>query len=224
MSKDFEKFAVSRGISSNTLDGYGKYMVKQNGLLVNPTILEERPMNVTGLDVFSRLMMDRIIFLGCEVCPESANIVNAQLLFLNSTSDDDVKLFINSPGGSVDDGLSIVDTMNFINPDVATYCMGLAASMGSILLTSGKKGKRYSLPHGKVMIHQVSGGARGQYSDVRIAAEEMKKCQAELYKILSETTGKSVEQITIDADRDHWLTSEEALEYGIIDNIIKKAK
>lgn len=224
MNREFEKFAMSRGISSSTLDGYGKYMEKRNGLLVNPTILEERPMNVMGLDVFSRLMMDRIIFLGCEVCSESANIINAQLLFLNSTGDEDVKLFINSPGGSVDDGLAIVDTMEFINPDVSTYCMGLAASMGSILLTSGTKGKRYSLPHGKVLIHQPLGGAQGQCSDIQIAAKEIEKCKTELYTILSDTTGQPIEKIYADADRDYWMSAKEALDYGIIDEIIKKAK
>lgn len=224
---DFEKYAVSRGIGSATLDSYQKYVGKKNPITnsyISPVIIEERPMNVASMDVFSRLMYDRIIFYGCEVCAESANIVNAQLLYLNSIGDEDVKMFINSPGGSVDDGLSVIDTMNFITPDIQTYCMGLAASMGSILLTSGKKGKRYSLPHGKIMIHQVSGGAGGQCTDVQIAAEEMKKSQNELYKILSETTGKSFEEISKDADRDHWFTAQEALNYGIIDEIIRKSK
>jgi ATP-dependent Clp protease, protease subunit len=224
---DFEKYAVSRGIGSATLDSYQKYVGKKNPITnsyISPVIIEERPMNVASMDVFSRLMYDRIIFYGCEVCAESANIVNAQLLYLNSIGDEDVKMFINSPGGSVDDGLSVIDTMNFITPDIQTYCMGLAASMGSILLTSGKKGKRYSLPHGKILIHQPIGGAQGQCSDIQIAAKEIEKCKAELYKILSETTGQSVEKITADADRDYWMTAQEALDYGIIDEIITQAK
>lgn len=220
---DFEKFAVSNGIGTNKLDGYSKYLFK-NGH-INPTILEERQLNVVGIDVFSRLMYDKIIFLGTGIDSDVANIVNAELLYLNSISDktDDIKMFINSPGGSVTDGLAIYDTMNFIDPDVSTYCMGMAASMGSILLSSGTKGKRYSLPHGSVMIHQVSNGiGRSQCADIQIMAEETKKIQDVLYRILSENTGKTFEEIEKDADRDKWFTSNEAVEYGLIDSIITK--
>ena len=225
---DFEKFAVSNGIGTNKLDGYSKYLFK-NGH-INPTILEERQLNVVGIDVFSRLMYDKIIFLGTGIDSDVANIVNAELLYLNSISDktDDIKMFINSPGGSVTDGLAIYDTMNFIDPDVSTYCMGMAASMGSILLSSGTKGKRYSLPHGSVMIHQVSNGiGRSQCADIQIMAEETKKIQDVLYRILSENTGKTFEEIEKDADRDRWFTPEEAINYGdrgLIDSIILKNK
>lgn len=222
---DFEKFAVSNGIGTNKLDGYSKYLIK-NGH-INPTILEERQLNVVGIDVFSRLMYDKIIFLGTGIDSDVANIVNAQLLYLNSITDktDDIKMFINSPGGSVTDGLAIYDTMNFIDPDVSTYCMGMAASMGSILLSSGTKGKRYSLPHGSVMIHQVSNGiGRSQCADIQIMAEETKKIQNVLYRILSENTGKTFEEIEKDADRDRWFTPEEAINYGLIDSIITKTK
>jgi len=220
---DFEKFAVSNGIGTNKLDGYSKYLIK-NGY-VNPTILEERQLNVVGIDVFSRLMYDKIIYLGTAINADVANVINAQLLYLNSISDknDEIKMFINSPGGSVIDGLSIYDIMNFIDPTVSTYCTGLAASMGSILISSGAKGKRYSLPHGKIMIHQVSNGIdRAQCADIQIMADETKKIQNDLYKILSENTGKSFEEIERDADRDKWFTAEEAIQYGLIDNIIKK--
>lgn len=220
---DFEKFAVSNGIGTNKLDGYSKYLIK-NGY-INPTILEERQLNVVGIDVFSRLMYDKIIYLGTAINADVANVINAQLLYLNSISDknDEIKMFINSPGGSVIDGLSIYDIMNFIDPTVSTYCTGLAASMGSILISSGAKGKRYSLPHGKIMIHQVSNGIdRAQCADIQIMADETKKIQNDLYKILSENTGKSFEEIERDADRDRWFTAEEAIQYGLIDNIITK--
>lgn len=221
MNEDFRKFAVSQGINGNTFDSYKK---ATNGI-ISPTILEERHLNVATMDIFSRLMFDRIIVLGTEINEDVANIVTSQLMYLNSVdSDSDIKLFINSPGGSVIDGLAIYDIMNWVEPDVATYTMGMAASMGSILLSSGAKGKRYSLPHSKIMIHQVSGYAGGQYSDIKIWAEEIKKHQSELYSILAENTGKSFEQIEKDADRDHWFTAKEALEYGLIDEIIEKKK
>lgn len=216
---DYEKYAVANGIGSNKLHDYKK---TANGL-ISPTIIEERQLNVATMDVFSRLMSDRIIFLGTAIDDDVANIVTSQLMYLNSVDDEsDVKLFINSPGGSVVDGLAIYDVMNWIKCDVATYAMGMAASMGSILLSSGEKGKRYALPHSRVMIHQVSGGAGGQCADVQIVAREMKKHQDELYHILAENTGKSFEQIDKDADRDNWFTASEALEYGLIDEIIKK--
>lgn len=221
MNEDFRKFAVSKGINGNTFDAYKK---ATNGI-ISPTILEERHLNVATMDIFSRLMFDRIIVLGTEINEDVANIVTSQLMYLNSVdSDSDIKLFINSPGGSVIDGLAIYDIMNWVEPDVATYTMGMAASMGSILLSSGAKGKRHSLPHSKIMIHQVSGYAGGQYSDIKIWAEEIKKHQSELYNILAENTGKSFEQIEKDADRDHWFTAKEALEYGLIDEIIEKKK
>lgn len=219
--KDFNKFAVSNGISSNTLYGYQKHT---NGM-ISPTIVEERQLNVATMDVFSRLMAERIIFLGTGINDDVANIITSQLMYLNSIdSESDIKLFINSPGGSVIDGLAIYDVMNWVDADVATYAMGMAASMGSILLSSGEKGKRYSLPHSRVMIHQVSSGAQGQYADLEIAVRETKKKQDELYKILAENTGKSFEQIFTDADRDCWFTSKEALDYGLIDEIITKKK
>lgn len=219
--KDFNKFAVSNGVSSNTLHGYQQYT---NGM-ISPTIIEERQMNAVTMDVFSRLMAERIIFLGTGINDDVANIITSQLMYLNSIdSESDIKLFINSPGGSVIDGLAIYDVMNWVDADVATYAMGMAASMGSILLSSGEKGKRYSLPHSRVMIHQVSSGAQGQYADLEIAVRETKKYQDELYKILAENTGKSFDQIFTDADRDCWFTSNEALEYGLIDEIIMKNK
>ena len=195
MMTDFEKFAVSQGIGTNKLDGYAKYNVK-NGI-IEPYILEERTLNCAPMSVFSRLMYDKIIFLGSAIDEDVANIINAQLLYLNSISDkdEDIKMFINSPGGSCIDGLAIYDVMNFIDPDVSTYCMGMCASMGSILVSSGAKGKRFILPNGEVMIHQVSGQSAGQFSDMEIAVKHAGRIQDTLYRILSENTGKSFEQI-----------------------------
>lgn len=225
MNKDFRKFAISSGVNGLVFDDYRKKTF--NGL-ISPTIIEERNLNVATLDVFSRLMYDHIIFLGTEIDSDVANIINAQLLYLNSVidKDEDVKLFINSPGGSVIDGLSIYDTMNFIDPDVSTYCMGLCASMGSVILSSGKKGKRYSLPHGSIMLHQVSNGiGHAQCADIQIMANETKKIQNVLYNILADNTGKTFEEIEKDADRDNWMTPEEAIMFGskgLIDSIVKK--
>ena len=217
--KDYNKFAVSNGISSNTLYAYQK----RTNSIISPTIIEERSLNVATMDVFSRLMKERIIFLGTAIDSDVANIVTSQLMYLESVdSESDIKLFVNSPGGSVVDGLAIYDVMNWVNADVATYGMGMAASMGSILLSSGAKGKRFALPHSRVMIHQVSSGMQGQCADLEIAVREAKKHQDELYKILSDNTGKSFEQISIDADRDCWFTAQEAVDYGLIDEIIKK--
>ena len=217
--KDFNKFANSKGISSTTLYDYQK---DTNGI-ISPTIIEERHLNAVTMDVFSRLMAERIIFLGTGINDDVSNIITSQLMYLNSIDpESDIKLFINSPGGSVVDGLAIYDVMNWVDADVATYAMGMAASMGSILLSSGKKGKRYSLPHSRVMIHQVSSGMQGQCADLEIAVREAKKHQEELYNILSENTGKSYDQIFTDADRDCWFTAKEALEYGLIDEIITK--
>ena len=222
MITDFEKFAMSQGISTNKIDGYSKYNYR-NGI-IEPYILEERTLNCAPMSVFSRLMYDKIIFLGSTINEDVANIINAQLLYLNSITDkeEDIKMFINSPGGSCIDGLAIYDVMNFIDPDVSTYCMGMCASMGSILVSSGAKGKRFILPNGEVMIHQVSGGAQGQFSDMEIAVKHAGRIQDTLYRILAENTGKDIDQIWKDADRDNWFTAQEAVDYGLIDKIVTK--
>lgn len=223
MITDFEKFAMSKGISTNKIDGYTKYNF--NNGIIEPYILEERTLNCAPMSVFSRLMYDKIIFLGSAINEDVANIINAQLLYLNSITDkdEDIKMFINSPGGNCIDGLAIYDVMNFIDPDVSTYCMGMCASMGSILVSSGAKGKRYILPNGSVMIHQVSSGTgRVQNADLQIAAKESQKMQNTLYNILAANTGKSFEEIEKDADRDHWFSAQEAVDYGLIDKIVTK--
>jgi ATP-dependent Clp protease protease subunit len=219
---EFEKYAVKhRGISSLTLHRYNSAVDSY----INPMIIEERQLNVAQMDVFSRLMMDRIIFLGCPITDDVANIIQAQLLFLDSNGyDSDISLYINSPGGSVYDGLGIYDTMQTISSDVHTICTGMAASMASILLAAGAPGKRSALTHSRVMIHQPLGGAEGQASDIEITAREIVKLKHELYQILSDHTGKDIEVIHHDADRDFWMTSQEALEYGMIDQIVKKAE
>ena len=220
MKSEFEEFAVKdRGISSLALDGYGRIVSSY----MNPMIIEERQLNVAQMDVFSRLMMDRIIFLGCPINDEVANIIQAQLLFLDSNGyDSDISLYINSPGGEVYAGLGIYDTMQTISSDVHTINTGLAASMASILLAAGTKGKRSALPHSRVMIHQPMGGAQGQASDIEITAREILKLKDELYQILAEHTGKTFKQIVKDADRDYWMTSKDALEYGMIDEIVTR--
>lgn len=220
---DFTKFSLGNGVSHTTLDSYTKTV---NGI-ISPTIIEERQLNAVTMDVFSRLMSERIIFLGTGIDSDVANIVNSQLMYLNSIDQEsDIKLFINSPGGIIDDGLAIYDVMNWVNCDVATYTMGMAASMGAILASSGTKGKRYALPHSKIMIHQPMGGLRPgtQESDFKIAYDEIKKDKQLLYEILAENTGKSVKEITKASDRDCWFTAKEALEYGLIDEIITKKK
>ena len=219
---DFEKFAVSNGIGTNKLDGYNKYIVK-NGI-ISPTILEERSLNVIGLDIFSRLQYDRILFLGTAIDEVVANIINAQLLYLNSIGDDDIKMFINSPGGSCIDGLAIYDVMNFVTPDISTYCMGMCASMASILVSSGTKGKRYILPNGEVMIHQLRGGSQGVMADMKIDVAHAEQTQNKLYNILAKNTGKTFAQIEKDADRDNWFTAEASVEYGLIDKIVTKSE
>ena len=221
MYKDFYKYATSKGVSGNGLHSYRNY----TNNLISPTIVEERQLNAVTMDVFSRLMADRIIFLGTEINSDVSNIITSQLLYLNSIDTDaDIKLFINSPGGDIYSGLAIFDTMNFVEPDVSTYAMGVAASMASVILSSGTKGKRYALPNSKVLIHQPMGGLPSgtQESDFRIAYEEINKCKRTLYDILAENTGQSKEVIEKDADRDHWFTSTEAMEYGLIDEVIKK--
>jgi len=221
-NKDFELFARGTGkIGSCTLADYRSAI----NCSINPSIIEERRLNVASMDVFSRLMMDRIIFLGVGIDDDVANIIQAQLLYLSSSDPKtDIRLYINSPGGVVSAGLAIYDTMNIISPDVATICTGQAASMSAVLLSSGAKGKRSILPHSRVMIHQPSGGVKGQASDILIAAREIEKCREELSLILSENTGKELDFILKDIDRDNWMTAPEAVEYGMVDNIIKRSK
>ncbi|MBQ6939679.1 MAG: ATP-dependent Clp endopeptidase proteolytic subunit ClpP [Alistipes sp.] len=220
--KEFDKFTrLHCGINSMTLHDF---RAQATGY-VSPTIIEERQLNVATMDVFSRLMMDRIIFLGAPIYDDAANIIQAQLLFLESTdSEKDIQLYINSPGGSVSAGLGIYDTMQLVSCDVATICTGMAASMGAVLLTAGAAGKRSALPHSRVMIHQPLGGVQGQASDIEITAREIAKTKRELYDILSAHSGVSVEKIEADADRDYWLTAAEAKEYGLIDNVLTKRK
>ena len=219
---EFEKYArLHCGINSMTLHDYRADIRNY----VSPTIIEERQMNVAAMDVFSRLMMERIIFLGAPIYDDAANIIQAQLLFLESADPEkDISLYINSPGGSVSAGLGIYDTMQLIRPDVATICTGMAASMGAVLLTAGAAGKRSALPHSRVMIHQPLGGAQGQASDIEITAREIAKTKRELYDILALHSGVSYEKIERDADRDYWLTAAEAKEYGLIDNVLDKRK
>lgn len=231
-NKEFNLFATKgRGINSLTLERYRKYRdnvafstrIKQ--AYINPTITEERNLNVAQMDVFSRLMMDRIIFLGTAIDDDVANIIQAQLLFLESNdSTSDIQIYLNSPGGYVQAGLGIYDTMQYIHPDVATICTGLAASMASVLLCAGTPKKRSALKHSRVMIHQPMGGTEGQASDMEIAVQEILKTKHELYSIIAEHSGQSIEKIEKDADRDHWMTSEEALQYGMIDEVLVKAK
>ena len=190
---------------------------------INPTITEERKFNVAQMDVFSRLMMDRIIFLGVPIDDDVANIVMAQLLFLASTdSAADITLYLNTPGGQVSSGLAIYDTMQIVQPDVATVCTGMAASMGSVLLCAGTRGKRTALPHSRVLIHQPLGGAQGQASDILIAAREIEKTRTELFRIISEHSGQPLERVAADGDRDFWMTAEEAKAYGMVDEILYK--
>jgi len=220
--EDFIKYATKHlGLSSMHLE---KYLSKTNPNVLGftPQVIEERQMNVVGMDVFSRLMMDRIIFLGVPVNDYVANVVQAQLLFLQSTDPKrDVYMYINSPGGSVIDGMGIYDTMQYISPDINTICTGLAASMGAVLLSAGTKGKRSALPHAKVMIHQPSGGMQGQFKDMEISYKLIKHLKDELYQILSTHTGQPVKKIEIDCDRDNWMTSKEAKEYGLIDEVLE---
>ena len=215
---EFEKYARNHcGISSLKLHDFQSVSASY----VSPTIIEERQLNIATMDVFSRLMMDRIIFLGAPIYDDAANIIQAQLLFLESVDPEkDIQIYINSPGGSVSAGLGIYDTMQLVNSDVATICTGLAASMGAVLLTAGAKGKRFCLPHSKVMIHQPSGGAQGQQTEIEIVAEEIKKTRRELNQILSDASGQPIEKVQADTERDNYLTAAEALDYGLIDRIV----
>ena len=225
MNKDFKSFATANcGVSGTTLNKIeSKLIIPQ--AYINPTILEERQLNVTQMDVFSRLMADRIIFLGTEINDTVANVIIAQLLYLSSQDPESpITMYLNTPGGSVYDGLAIYDTMQYISNEVQTVCTGLAASMGSVLLCAGEKGKRFALPHSRIMIHQPLGGAHGQASDIEITAKEILKLKGELYQIIAEHSGKTLKQIEKDADRDHWLTAKEAVEYGMIDSIFNIKK
>lgn len=216
---DFLKFVVSNGLNSMHVEN----VMNASASYINPSILEERQLNVTQMDVFSRLMMDRIIFMGTAVNDYTANVIQAQLLYLDSVdSEKDINLYLNTPGGSVYAGLGIYDTMQFIGSRVATICTGMAASMGAVLLVAGEKGMRAALPHSRVMIHQPLGGIQGQASDIEITAREILKLKDELYQIISNHSGQKIDKIHQDADRDYWMTAQEALEYGMIDKVFKK--
>jgi ATP-dependent Clp protease protease subunit len=219
---EFSKYAIHhRGLNRLTLEKYKT--ISEN--YISPTIIEERQLNIATMDVFSRLMMDRIIFLGVPIDDYVANIIQAQLLFLESVdSKKDIQIYLNTPGGSVYAGLGIYDTMQYINPEVATICTGMAASMGAILLCAGAKGKRTALPHSRVLIHQPMGNAEGQASDIEITAREIQKLKKELYEIISRHSGQTYNKILKDADRDYWMTADEAKTYGMIDEILIKAK
>lgn len=221
-NNEFRKYAVKHaGFSSLTLDRYNSLYSNY----ISPTIIEERQLNVASMDVFSRLMMDRIIFLGVPIDDLVANIIQAQLLFLESTDPKkDIQIYFNSPGGSVHAGLGIYDTMQYISANIATICTGMAASMAAVLLTAGTKGKRTALRHSRVMIHQPMGGASGQASELEITVREIMKIKNELYAIIALHTGKPVEQVEKDADRDYWMTSEEAVKYGMIDEVLVRDK
>ena len=219
--EDFRKFAIDKtGVSPMAFDD----VVKKTENSIMPFILEERKMNVTQMDVFSRLLFDRIIYFSGPVNEESCNTVIAQLLYLSSTDNRDINIYINSPGGSVVDGLGVIDTINFIPCDVTTTCVGMAASMGAVLLSCGAKGKRLVLPHSRVMIHQVSSGMQGVSKDLEIELEQTLRCKKDIYAILSENTGRPYEQIEKDCDRNFWLIGKEAVDYGLADKVLNKAE
>lgn len=217
---DFRKFATGHlGINGQVLDDY----VSLQNQYLNPYILEERQLNVTQMDVFSRLMMDRIIFLGTPIDDYTANTLQAQLLYLDSADPGkDISIYLNSPGGSVSAGLGIYDTMQFVTSDVATICTGMAASMAAVLLVAGKEGKRSALPHSRVMIHQPLGGVQGQASDIEIEAREIQKLKKELYQIIADHSHTDYDKVWADSDRNYWMTAQEALEYGMIDQVLKR--
>ena len=219
-NNEFDKFArMHQGISSTTLSRYQSAV----DAYINPSIIEERKLNVAQMDVFSRLMMDRIIFLGVQIDDDVANIIIAQLLFLASVDPKaDISLYLNTPGGQVSSGLAIYDTMQLIQPDVATICTGMAASMGSVLLCAGEKGKRSALPHSRVMVHQPLGGVQGQASDILIEAKEIEKIRTELFSIIAQHSGQPYEKVAADGERNFWMTAREALEYGMVDQILNK--
>lgn len=223
MKNDFRNFAVHHlGMNGLALDQYSNEIMNN---YISPTIMEERKLNVTQLDVFSRLMMDRIIFLGTQVDDYTANVIQAQLLYLDSADPGkDISLYINSPGGSVYAGLGIYDTMQYIQSDVSTICTGMAASMAAVLLVAGEKAKRFALKHSRVMIHQPMGGIQGQASDIEITSREILKLKKELYTIISEHSGQPYDKVYADSDRDYWMTSDEALSYGMIDKVLVREK
>ena len=219
---EFKKYAIGHaGISSLTYQRYASVV----GSYITPNIIEERQLNVASMDVFSRLMMDRIIFLGVPIDDDVANIIQAQLLFLESVDNTkDISIYLNSPGGSVYAGLGIYDTMQLVAPDVCTICTGMAASMAAVLMTAGTKGKRSALPHSRIMIHQPMGGAQGQASDIEITAAEIQKLKKELYEIIAKHSGQPYDKVWADSDRDYWMTAAEAKEYGMIDEILEPKK
>ena len=223
MNHDFRKYAVHHlGMNGLALDQYTSQVTDS---FISPTIIEERKLNVAQMDVFSRLMMDRIIFLGTQVDDYTANVIQAQLLYLDSCDPGkDVSIYINSPGGSVYAGLGIYDTMQYIQSDVSTICTGMAASMAAVLLVAGEKGKRFALKHSRVMIHQPMGGIQGQASDIEITSREILKLKNELYTIISQHSGQPFDKVYQDSDRDYWMTTQEAVEYGMIDNVLEKSK
>ena len=223
MNNDFRNYAVKHlGMNGLALDQYAS---KITSSYISPTIIEERQLNVAQMDVFSRLMMDRIIFLGTDVNDYTANVIQAQLLFLDQADPGkDVSIYINSPGGSVYAGLGIYDTMQYISSDVSTICTGMAASMAAVLLVAGAEGKRFALKHSRVMIHQPMGGAQGQASDIEITAREIQKLKKELYTIISDLSGVAYDKVAKDSDRDYWMTAAEAKEYGMIDEVLIRAK
>jgi ATP-dependent Clp protease protease subunit len=225
--KEFKKYATKHlGLNSLYVDKYAEITAEVSGIYnLTPNIIEERQMNAVAMDIFSRLMMDRIIFLGVPIYDNVANIIMGQLLFLESTNPNrDIQIYVNSPGGSVYAGLAIYDTMQYISSDVATICTGMAASMGAVLMTAGEKGKRTALPHSRIMIHQPLGGAQGQASDIEITYKEISKLKKELYDILAHHSGQPYEKIEKDSDRDYWMTAEEAKEYGFIDEVLGQRK
>ena len=223
MNNDFRKFAVHHlGMNGLALD---QYTSQVSDSYISPTIIEERKLNVAQMDVFSRLMMDRIIFLGTQVDDYTANVIQAQLLYLDSSEPGkDVSIYINSPGGSVYAGLGIYDTMQYIQSDVSTICTGMAASMAAVLLVAGAKDKRFALKHSRVMIHQPMGGIQGQASDIEITSREILKLKKELYTIISEHSGQPYDKVYQDSDRDYWMTAHEAVDYGMIDRVLEKSK
>jgi len=225
-SDEFKKYATQHlGMSSMHLDKYSESVGVPNIHGFTPQVIEERQMNIVGMDVFSRLMMDRIIFMGVPVNDYVANVVQAQLLFLESTDPKmDIQMFINSPGGSVIAGLGIYDTMQYVSPDVTTICTSLAASMGAVLLAAGTKGKRSCLPHSRVMIHQPSGGMQGQFSDMEISYNLIKTMKKELYQILADHTGQTFKTVEKDCDRDNWMSADDAKKYGLVDEVLKRKR
>ena len=227
MKNDFRDYAVKhRGMNGLAFDQYANYTSQLiTDSYISPTIIEERQLNVAQMDVFSRLMMDRIIFLGTQIDDYTANVIQAQLLFLDSSDPGkDVSIYINSPGGVVYAGLGIYDTMQYISSDVSTICTGMAASMAAVLLVAGEKCKRFALKHSRVMIHQPLGGAQGQASDIEITAREILKLKNELYEIISDHSGQPIEKVAANSDRDYWMTAVEAAEYGMIDKVLERTK